>query len=92
MRFDPDPKLIQAISTRRQRGNTHAEILRWLAVSEHLGPQEMMSQVAAAYVIPISETFCINGWWHDGTAELKDEDINRLLDHAIVAVEREKAA
>lgn len=74
-----------------QRGKSPAEILRSMA-ARGLSPIEMIVQFAAAFGLPTSATTCINGWWHDGTGELQDDDVNKLLMRTIDAQRKDKAA
>ena len=80
--LENDTSLVEQVKLLYHQGKNHAEVLRWLAELE-MSPIEMMIQISEALELDISETSCINGWWHDGTSELKDEDINFLLDIAL---------
>ncbi len=85
MKIDPDYELISEIRKRSTMGATPAELLHWLAVGGLRQP-EMMIQLQAAFGLDLSEVSCIDGWIPDGTGELKDADINRLLEPAIISI------
>ncbi len=91
MKLDPDPKLIQEIRTRRAQGQMPSEILRWMS-SGNLTHIEMILQFKAAFALDLGDAACIDGWEPDGTGELKDADINGILEREITTREREHAA
>ena len=85
MKIDPDYELISEIRKRSAMGVTPAAILHWLATGGLCQP-EMMIQLQAAFGLDLSEVSCIDGWTPDGKGELKDADINRLLEPAIISI------
>lgn len=91
MKLEPEYLLGEEINMLARNGNSPAQILRWMA-RQGLSPVEMMIQFAAAFDLPTSAAACINGWWHDGSGELSDEEINQRLTREIAALQKDLAA
>ena len=91
MKLDPDPQVVKQISLLRQQGKTYAEILHFLA-GQNLSDVEMMTQLMAAFQLSLGDVKCIDGWFPDGTGEIDDEAVNRILSDRISEREKEQAA
>ena len=65
-------------------GKTPADIMRhFFLLHEDWSIPHLMYLLIDAFNLPRDEVQCIGGWWHDGTGELKDKQINHFLIPAI---------
>jgi hypothetical protein len=49
---------------------------------------DLMRLMQEAFSLPFSAVQCIGGWWHDGTGELSDAELDAFLDEEIIKVSR----
>lgn len=79
-----DEEAVRAARVMYQEGSTPAEILRHFATrrpSESV--PDLMQLLRDAFSLPFDAVTCIGGWWHDGTGELSDRQINDFIQPAI---------
>jgi hypothetical protein len=65
-------------------GKTPTDTMRYFfLLHEDWSIPHLMYLLMDAFALPRNKVQCIGGWWHDGTGELKDEQINDFLIPAI---------
>ncbi|HVV53303.1 MAG TPA: hypothetical protein VHO06_26840 [Polyangia bacterium] len=65
-------------------GKTPSAILRYFAISDAtFSVPDLMQLLRDAFGISYESTQCIGGWWHDGTGELSDAQLDAFLKPAI---------
>jgi hypothetical protein len=65
-------------------GVAPSEILRRFAVAQPDASVADLAQLArSAWNLPFEATQCLGGWWHDGSGELSDAQIDAFLLRAI---------
>jgi hypothetical protein len=62
------------------KGLSPAEILRLLSKDEGLNVGHIHRVLLDTFNVDFSDITCIGGWWHDGTSELGDSQINKFLE------------
>ena len=73
------------------QGKGPAEILRYFAATHpQIGTPDLMDLMQRAFSLSFDSVLCIGGWWHDGTSELSDEQLDSLLIPAIQQAYRMK--
>lgn len=61
-------------------GQRPSDILRFFALQhEEASIPDLMQLMRDAFSITYEDSQCIGGWWHDGTGELSDEQLNSFL-------------
>ena len=73
-------KTVQKIKNMAKEEATPAEILRYLVLDLKIEQQiELMKTFSEAFNVTLGEVTAISGWWHDGSAEMNDNDINAYM-------------
>ena len=54
-----------------------------LLLRDNVGPLDLYDIMHVAFGADYSDLHCLNGWWHDGTGELSDAQIDSFLHPAI---------
>ena len=80
--LENNPELVETIRKLKRQGTPSADILRFLA-DHDLMAVEMMSHFREAFGLEFGDVNCIGGWFPDGSGELDDDAVSRLLDRAI---------
>jgi hypothetical protein len=79
-----DSGTIQWASDRYRQGGTPSQILKEAAM---LRPEattsDLMELMRLAFCLPYPAVQCIGGWWHDGSGELSDAQLDAFLTRAI---------
>jgi hypothetical protein len=73
------PQIIESLRAMHARGSHSADMLRTLD-SRGLSTIEMMDHFREAFGLDSYDASAIGGWFADGSGELDDDAINRLLD------------
>ena len=87
MKPQTDPELVAAIRAMRAQGRHSAEMLRYLD-ARGLDTIQMIDHYRAAFGLDSYDASAIGGWFADGSGELDDDAINRLLDPAINSAQK----
>lgn len=62
------------------QGSMPSEILRYFSINNPDEPvPNLMKLIRDAFDLPYEDTQCIGGWWHDGSGELSDSQINEFI-------------
>ena len=73
-------QLLKTIRERFKSGASASDVLRYLAIDCSIEDQvELMILISDALEVGLGTVTSIGGWWHEGTKELNDEDINAYL-------------
>jgi hypothetical protein len=76
-----------AVSRMYREGKSPSEILREvLVLAPDSSVAELMDVMEEGLSLPYSAVQCIGGWWHDGTGELSDSQLDALMTAEIVKV------
>lgn len=71
--------------TMHASGAPASSILRHFAISRsNASVPDLMRLLQDAFGVSYEATQCVGGWWHDGTGELTDEQLDAFLEPAIV--------
>ena len=63
-----------------REGRRPSEILRTIALGrDDISPPDLMDLALRTFDTDRDHAQCIGGWWHDGTAELSDEQLDQFL-------------
>ncbi|MHB0953992.1 MAG: hypothetical protein ACYC10_19005 [Allorhizobium sp.] len=63
-----------------REGRRPSEILRTIALlRDDISPPDLMDLAVRTFGADRDAVRCIGGWWHDGSAELSDEQLDRFL-------------
>jgi hypothetical protein len=84
MKLKNNPSLVATIRNLQQQGAQSVDLLRFLE-QRRLSHAEMMSIFREAFDLEFDDVSCIAGWFGDGSGELSDEAVNRLLRSAIAS-------
>jgi hypothetical protein len=81
-----DPELVDRLRAMARRGDTPSAMLR--AAISHLSPAAvdrllLVSYFSAAFSFRDGQGHPIFGWFPDGSGELKDPDIDRIMSRRI---------
>jgi hypothetical protein len=67
-----------------EQGSMPSDILRFFAQGDNNAQvPELMQLLRKAFSLSYEDTQCIGGWWHDGSGELNDDQLNTFLVKAI---------
>lgn len=65
-------------------GKSPAEILRFFALREpEASVPDLWQLLRDAFSLELEDVSCVGGWWHDGSGELSDAQINAFIAPAI---------
>ena len=65
-------------------GESPSQILRFFSVARPAASvPHLMELLRDALGLPYEAVQCVGGWWHDGTGELSDDQLDALLKPAI---------
>jgi hypothetical protein len=81
------PQIIESLRAQHAQGRHSADLLRYLD-SRGLSPVEMMDHFREAFGLDSYDAGAIGGWFADGSGELNDDDINRLLDPVLSSAQK----
>lgn len=71
---------IKIASRMFQQGSMPSEILRYFIINNPDEPvPNLMKLIRDAFDLPYEDTQCIGGWWHDGSGDLSDSQINEFI-------------
>lgn len=71
---------IQVAIQMYQQGRSPSEILRFFALqNQDATVPDLMRLMQEAFSLSYDDVQCIGGWWHDGTGELTDDQLNNFL-------------
>ncbi|HIO92536.1 MAG TPA: hypothetical protein EYG68_06795 [Leucothrix mucor] len=72
--------IIEHIRDMAEKHSKPSDILRYLAIDLEMTDQvDMMKLFSEALNVSLGEVTAIAGWWHEGSRELNDKDINAYL-------------
>lgn len=60
-----------------------AALARYLVLDRKMPLPEAIFLLMDTFQLALSDLSCLNGWWHDGSGELSDEQINAFINAAI---------
>ncbi|MDZ8263103.1 hypothetical protein [Nostoc sp. ChiQUE01b] len=84
-----DQQEIQFAKRMYQEGNLPSEILRFFALQNQKATvPDLMRLFQEALLLTYEDVQCIGGWWHDGTGELTDDQLDAFLLSAIAKSHR----
>ncbi len=79
-----DEAAVRAARVMHGEGSAPSEILRHFATNcPNESVPDLMQLLRDAFSLPYDATQCIGGWWHDGTGELSDRQVDDFLTPAI---------
>jgi hypothetical protein len=82
-----DPTEIGELRGTYLRSRRPSDVLRAIMQGHpNFGPIDLMKYMATIFELEHDDVSCINGWWVDGTGELDDAAIDRLLVRSIERV------
>lgn len=72
--------IIEHLRTMAESNNKPSDLLRFLAVDLAMTDQvNIMKLFSDAMNVSLGQVTAIAGWWHEGTRELNDNDIDAYL-------------
>lgn len=75
---------IQTLQNMAKNSKQPAELLRYLTLDLKIEQQLIIMKLfCEAFNVTLGEVTAITGWWHDGTAEMNDNDINAYMKHVL---------
>lgn len=81
-----DPHLVTELRAMRRAGCRSVDMLRFLD-RRGLATVDLMDHFRAAFHLDSYDVAPIGGWFADGTGELDDDAVTKLLDSSIAAHE-----
>jgi hypothetical protein len=81
---------IASVVQRYKQGERLSQILRDIVLRRpDIGVPDLMMLLQEAFSLPSTTVHCIGGWWHDGTSELSDEQLDAFLIEGIEKTSRD---
>jgi len=78
--LDNNNATIETLREMAKESKQAAELLRYLVLDLNIEQQlEIMKLFCKAFNVTLGEVTAITAWWHDGTAEMNDNDINAYM-------------
>lgn len=79
-----DSAVVSWAGERYRQGGTPSQILKAAAaLRPDATTSDLMELMRLAFCLPYPAVQCIGGWWHDGTGELSDAQLDAFLIRAI---------
>jgi hypothetical protein len=86
-----DNESLSAARRLRRGGALPSAILRQFALSKPTASVPDLMQLAReTFALPHDAVQCIGGWWHDGSGELSDEQLDAFLLAAIAKASHDR--